>query len=434
MGYLDDRGLAHFWQKLKGLLANKVDKVSGKGLSANDYTAAEKEKLAGIAAGANKTTVDASLSSTSANPVQNKAVYSALSGKVDQVSGKGLSTNDYTTTEKNKLAGIAAGANNYVHPTTAGNKHIPAGGSSGQILRWSAAGTAVWGADQNTTYSNMTGASSSAAGASGLVPAPAAGTANRYLRSDGTWAVPPDNNTTYANATTSAAGLMSASDKTKLNGIATGANKTTVDTSLSSTSANPIQNKAVHTALAGKVDKVSGKALSTNDFTDAYQSKLDSVYNKMNLLSKHTAAACYVDGPVKYRKIAEATYALPSSFFRVDYDASGADSSNSRKVSSGSVIFSTGEVKITNTVNAISEEFVICVKGEHIDLYVQTGQSGRNYMFWKGNNYMVGAYAYPYPEVDSLVMMEGPLRDSASDISTFDMEMIGMVYCSQKIT
>ena len=40
----------------------------------------------------------------------------------------------------------------YVHPTTSGNKHIPSGGSSGQILRWSADGTAVWGADNNNTY------------------------------------------------------------------------------------------------------------------------------------------------------------------------------------------------------------------------------------------------------------------------------------------
>lgn len=40
-----------------------------------------------------------------------------LSGKVDKVAGKGLSTNDYTTAEKTKLAGIAAGANNYVHPS-----------------------------------------------------------------------------------------------------------------------------------------------------------------------------------------------------------------------------------------------------------------------------------------------------------------------------
>ena len=48
----------------------------------------------------------------------------------------------------------------YAHPTSAGNKHIPAGGSSGQILRWSADGTAVWGADNNTTYSNATQTSS----------------------------------------------------------------------------------------------------------------------------------------------------------------------------------------------------------------------------------------------------------------------------------
>lgn len=44
---------------------------------------------------------------------------------------------------------------------------------------------------------NMKGASSSAAGSAGYVPAPAAGAANRYLRSDGTWAIPPDTNTTY---------------------------------------------------------------------------------------------------------------------------------------------------------------------------------------------------------------------------------------------
>ena len=82
--------------------------------------------------------------------------------------------------DKKKLDGIASGANVYSHPTTSGNKHIPSGGSAGQILRWSADGTAAWGADNNTTY---------------LV------------------------------ASTGADGLMSASDKTKLDGIAAGANK-----------------------------------------------------------------------------------------------------------------------------------------------------------------------------------------------------------------
>lgn len=59
----------------KQLQDNKVDKVSGKGLSANDYTTTEKNKLAGIATGANKTTVDSTLSASSTNPVQNKIVY-----------------------------------------------------------------------------------------------------------------------------------------------------------------------------------------------------------------------------------------------------------------------------------------------------------------------------------------------------------------------
>ena len=85
----------------------------------------------------------------------------------------------------------------YTHPTTSGNKHIPSGGSSGQILRWSADGTAVWGADNNTTYTDFVKSGSSAA--HGLVPAPpkTAGT-TKYLREDGTWVVPPNTNTTYS--------------------------------------------------------------------------------------------------------------------------------------------------------------------------------------------------------------------------------------------
>ena len=59
---------------LKEMLDGKVDKVSGKGLSTNDFTAAYKTKLDGIAAEANKITVDSALSGTSTNPVQNKVV------------------------------------------------------------------------------------------------------------------------------------------------------------------------------------------------------------------------------------------------------------------------------------------------------------------------------------------------------------------------
>ena len=91
----------------------------------------------------------------------------------------------------------------YTHPTTSGNKHIPSGGKEGQILRWSADGTAVWGADNNTTYSDMKGATSSTAGTHGLVPAPASGSQASFLRGDGKWAVPTDTNTWKANSSSS---------------------------------------------------------------------------------------------------------------------------------------------------------------------------------------------------------------------------------------
>ncbi len=55
----------------------------------------------------------------------------------------------------------------------------------------------TWGTPTNTTYSDMKGATASAAGTHGLVPAPAAGAQAKYLRGDGTWASPPNDNTTY---------------------------------------------------------------------------------------------------------------------------------------------------------------------------------------------------------------------------------------------
>lgn len=145
-------------------------------------------------------------------------IKALLAGKVDKIDGKGLSTNDYTTAEKNKLAGLK----NYTHPTTSGNKHIPAGGSANQILGWSADGTAKWVNEKDTTYSVMSGATVDADGKSGLVPSPTKG-AQRWLDSTGAWTTPPD--TTYGAASTTSAGLMSAADKKKLDGVAAGANK-----------------------------------------------------------------------------------------------------------------------------------------------------------------------------------------------------------------
>ena len=70
-------------------LAGKVDKETGKGLSTNDYTTTEKNKLAGIEAGATATTVDSALSGSSTNAIQNKVVKTALDLKAN--------TSDVTT-------------------------------------------------------------------------------------------------------------------------------------------------------------------------------------------------------------------------------------------------------------------------------------------------------------------------------------------------
>ena len=91
--------------------------------------------------------------------------------------------------------------------------------------------------DTNTTYSAFTGATSSAAGGTGLVPAPAAGAQAKYLRADGTWQTPPDTNTTY-----SASNGISLSGTTFSNSgvrsIATGSSNGTISVNTNGTTAN----------------------------------------------------------------------------------------------------------------------------------------------------------------------------------------------------
>ena len=132
--------------------------------------------------------------------------------------------------DKKKLDGVAAGANAYSLPaaTASALGGVKVGSnvtvSAGTISLTKANVTAALGytpPTTNTTYAAMKGATSSAEGSAGLVPSPAAGAATRYLRSDGTWQVPP--NTTYSSATQSAAGLMSAADKKKLDGVSASA-------------------------------------------------------------------------------------------------------------------------------------------------------------------------------------------------------------------
>ena len=99
-----------------------------------------------------------------------------------------------TSNVQTQLNGKAASSHSHNTASTSAAGFLrQLNGSTSNYLR----GDGTWATPPNTTYSNMSGASTSTAGKAGLVPAPAKGAANRYLRSDGTWAVPPDTNTTY---------------------------------------------------------------------------------------------------------------------------------------------------------------------------------------------------------------------------------------------
>ena len=121
-------------------------------------------------------------------------IKDALFEKVDKVSGKGLSTNDYTTAEKNKLTGIETGANKYVHPSyTAKTNGLykvtvdAAGHVSGTTPVTKTDITGLGIPASNTTYSDFKGATANAAGTHGLVPAPAKGDTGKLLSGKGTW-------------------------------------------------------------------------------------------------------------------------------------------------------------------------------------------------------------------------------------------------------
>lgn len=192
---------------LTSLVTNKVDKEDGKVLSSNDYTAAEKTKLAGIAAGATKVAVDSSLSSTSTNPVQNKIINAALEKKA---------TTATTDTLQSSI---------------------------------------------NTLNTKVT-----------------------------------------TTATSSALGMMSAADKTKLDGIATGATKIIVDTALSSSSINPVQNKVVYAALADKATTASVSTVSDNLSSFIAQKGAASGIAPLNSSSKIDSAylPSYVDDVLEF--------------------------------------------------------------------------------------------------------------------------------------
>lgn len=182
-------------------------------------------------------------------------VVDIINKKVDKKAGYALSKNDFTDALLDKLNGIAANANNYALPL----------------------------------------ASSTSRG----------GVKTGYPETANNRAVKLSSEKAYVNipnASSSVTGLMSATDKAKLDGIAEGANKTTVDSALSSTSTNPVQNKVIKEELDGLApvflnmslmnggtigaddlaklkEPESGRPLFFGNFSDSTNQCLSATYN-----------------------------------------------------------------------------------------------------------------------------------------------------------
>ena len=112
-----------------------------------------------------------------------------------------------------------------------------------------------------------------------------------------------DGKASTAVATTSANGLMSSADKTKLDGVAVGANKTIVDAALSSTSTNPVQNKAVKAALDGKASTAVATTSTSGLMSAADKTKLGGVADGATRVIVDNAMSATSTNPVQNKVV-----------------------------------------------------------------------------------------------------------------------------------
>lgn len=175
--------------------------------------------------------------------------------------------NNFTTTLKNKLNGIASGAEvnqNAFSNVKVGSTTVSADSKTDTLelvagsnvtLTPDATNDKVTIAATDTKYNDMTGATSSAAGSHGLVPAPAAGDNTKFLSGDGTWKTVSQYELPIASANTLGGVKIGENLSITNTGVLSAdAQHIDVDSAMSTTSENPVQNKVITEALAGKTN------------------------------------------------------------------------------------------------------------------------------------------------------------------------------------
>lgn len=255
--YILNQNIENMFAMIDGcfkVLVKKVSKVEGKDLSTNDYTIDEKNKLAGIAEGADVSPVksvsgktgivkltkadvdlgDVDNTADSAKPISNPT-KNALNTKVDKVAGKGLSTNDFTTDYKTILDGfgITIGSIN----TKIGSINTTIGNIDASLDKKvdKVSGKALSSNDFTNTYKTALD------GLDSKLNTKVAKEAGKGLSTN-------DFTSSYKNS-------LDTLDS-KLSGI---------DSKISD----------IDKGLENKVNKIAGKGLSTNDFTAVYKNYID---------------------------------------------------------------------------------------------------------------------------------------------------------------
>ena len=261
-------------EALNTAIGTKVDKVSGKGLSTNDYTTTEKNKLAGIAAGA-EVNVQSDWNATSGDAfIKNKPTF-LVSGKQTSTSSSDGGSNVYTFTDsagntstltvKNGSKG-STGATGATGPKGDTGAQGPAGttptikaasGSNIGSVGTPSVTASTSGTTTTFTFNYLKGAKGDK-GDTGATGATGPQGPKGDTGATGPQGPAGTNATTTSVATTSANGLMSAAMVTKLNGIATGANAYTHP----STHAASMITGLATVATSGKYSDLSGRPSS----------------------------------------------------------------------------------------------------------------------------------------------------------------------------
>ena len=253
-----------------------------------------------------KAVVDDAMSATSTNPVQNKVVKAALDGKAGKDVAKASANGLMSSTDKVKLDGIEDGATKTIVDDVMSDTSTNPVQNKVVMKYIDSRGTLPPVSTQNDTMliQVVNGAYALRTKESIFPVDDALDTESKNAVENGIIARSLEilHEETQP-ATSNRAGLMSASDYNKLSNIESGATKTIVDAALDASSTNPVQNKAVKTALDGKASTAVASQTANGLMSKDDKTKLDGVEAGANKTTVDSALDSASENPVQNKAV-----------------------------------------------------------------------------------------------------------------------------------